>query len=522
LPSTFTVMNLADDGPGSLRQAILDANGAGGPDAVVFAAHLHGTIALTSGELTIADDVTVDGPGANRLTISGSDASRVFSILGSAHVSMDGLRIAHGRANGSSPLMPSAGGGIFNLGSLTLTDVVLSDNRAVGDPNAVVPVNPVFNLAGGGLGGGLVNYGTLIVTGCTFSANQALGADHTDSSAFSFPGPAFAGNGLGGAISNEGTATVTGCEFVGNLGLAGSDCRGDFAAIGGGGAVHNDAVLTVSGSSFRQNRAQGGNNSVSPFHNGHALGGAIQSGSLLPLAGGPAASLTVQGCTLDHNLSQGGNDNTVTLPLAFVPPADAPDNGYGGGILVYEGSATISQSTLSHNQAQGGAGGAAQKGSLGVGGGIFFFSFLGGVTATVTDCTLSHNDAIGGPGRSGGRGGDGLGGGIAIGGLGSPFAAPGTAVISNTTLDHNLAQGGGGGSGGDGLGGGVFNDAGSTLSVTTSTIDHNQAQGGRVARRGADGRGIGGGVYNLGVLSVDLLTVIAHNRASTSNDNVFP
>ncbi len=46
LPSTFTVMNLNDSGPGSLRAAI-----ASGDDTIAFAKGLHGTITLTSGEL---------------------------------------------------------------------------------------------------------------------------------------------------------------------------------------------------------------------------------------------------------------------------------------------------------------------------------------------------------------------------------------------------------------------------------------------------------------------------------------
>src|SRR6516164_5004795 len=80
VPSTFTVRNLADSGPGSLRQAVLDANAHPGADGIRFAHGLHGTIALTSGELSITDDLTIDGPGANRLAVSGNDASRVFQI----------------------------------------------------------------------------------------------------------------------------------------------------------------------------------------------------------------------------------------------------------------------------------------------------------------------------------------------------------------------------------------------------------------------------------------------------------
>src|SRR5258708_1818083 len=58
LPSTFTVLNVADSGAGSLRQAILDANANAGADTINFAGQLHGTIGLTSGQLpAITDDL---------------------------------------------------------------------------------------------------------------------------------------------------------------------------------------------------------------------------------------------------------------------------------------------------------------------------------------------------------------------------------------------------------------------------------------------------------------------------------
>src|SRR5262245_32733574 len=78
--STFTVQNLADSGPDSLRQAVLDANTLAGADEIKFDRKLLGTIALTSGQLSITDDLTIHGPGADELTVSGSDNSRVFSI----------------------------------------------------------------------------------------------------------------------------------------------------------------------------------------------------------------------------------------------------------------------------------------------------------------------------------------------------------------------------------------------------------------------------------------------------------
>jgi hypothetical protein len=77
------------------------------------------------------------------------------------------------------------------------------------------------------------------------------------------------------------------------------------------------------------------------------------------------------------------------------------------------------------------------------------------------------------------------------------------------------------GSGGNGLGGGLYNDAGATLTVSVSTIKRNSADGGAAGAGGSDGQGVGGGVYNLGTFNVDTFTVIKDNHASTSNNNIF-
>jgi hypothetical protein len=94
LPSTFTVTNLLDSGPGSLRAAITAANTTAGADVIRFAGGLKGTIPLAS-ELSITGDLTINGPNANQLTVSGGNATRVFHVSGSAtHLAMDSLTIA--------------------------------------------------------------------------------------------------------------------------------------------------------------------------------------------------------------------------------------------------------------------------------------------------------------------------------------------------------------------------------------------------------------------------------------------
>src|SRR5436309_1310435 len=66
LLSTFTVMNLNDAGPGSLRAAALAATLHPGEDTIQFRAGLTGTLTLGS-TLNLVDDVRIIGPGAGQL-----------------------------------------------------------------------------------------------------------------------------------------------------------------------------------------------------------------------------------------------------------------------------------------------------------------------------------------------------------------------------------------------------------------------------------------------------------------------
>src|SRR4051794_21624092 len=149
LPSTFTVTNLLDTGAGSLRTAVAAANANPGADTIDFATT--GTIALTSGELDITDSVTINGPGAGALTVSGNQDSRVFGIAGNPTVTIANLTVANGWAgylwnNGGIP--PPLGGGIHMAGgSLTLDHVTVTGNYAVGNPGSR------YLSAGVGLGG---------------------------------------------------------------------------------------------------------------------------------------------------------------------------------------------------------------------------------------------------------------------------------------------------------------------------------------------------------------------------------
>src|ERR1043166_6378253 len=125
---TRTVTSTADDGPGTLRQALVDAN-----DGDVINFMVTGTIQISSGQLTIDDSITIQGPGSNHLTIDANSTSRVFFVNAGNTVTISGLTITHGNPSGAD------GGGIYNDRS------VLTVNLCVIDANNAFSGGGIFN-----------------------------------------------------------------------------------------------------------------------------------------------------------------------------------------------------------------------------------------------------------------------------------------------------------------------------------------------------------------------------------------
>lgn len=215
----------------SLREALADANHYGTAQTITFAPALSGETITVGSELAISTQVTIQGPGASQLTISGGNASRVFEVGTTGVATLSGLTIANGRVDNAS-FPEGSGGGILNRGSLTLLDCVLSSNEAGGTHL--------------GHGGAIYHHGTgLVALRCSFTANQtggggyggALGADSgiVEITASTFSGNnSLAGLGNGGAFSNFGAATqITNSTFSGN------------SAANGGAIIHYGNSLTL-------------------------------------------------------------------------------------------------------------------------------------------------------------------------------------------------------------------------------------------------------------------------------------
>ena len=189
-PQTYTVNNLNDSGPGSLRAAIASANAdsysGSASDTIVFDSSLAGqTIGLTTvgdnsdgnSALAITAPILIDGSTAPGLTIFRASTTldfRIFYVAGGGNLTLNDLTINGGRSSGY-------GGGLENEdGTVTLTGDTFSNNSA------------------GQLGGGLLNGGTATLTGDTFTNDSV-----TQSYDFG-----------GGGIVNFGNATLMDGHFT--------------------------------------------------------------------------------------------------------------------------------------------------------------------------------------------------------------------------------------------------------------------------------------------------------------------
>src|SRR5690606_15559995 len=118
--ASFEVTTTADSGAGSLRQAIIDANGNGQADTITFAPGL-GTIDLTSGELDITDDLTITDPEGD-VSIDTGGSGRIVDVFDAGSVTISGLTLSGGSTGGS-------GGAILSRTTdLTVTDSTVTGN----------------------------------------------------------------------------------------------------------------------------------------------------------------------------------------------------------------------------------------------------------------------------------------------------------------------------------------------------------------------------------------------------------
>lgn len=244
--ATLTVINVADSGAGSLRAALASASDG---DTINFS--VAGTITLTSGDLVINKSLTIAGPGAPLLTVSGNSISRVFRVDDGTAVEkavvISGLTVTEGNVIewiGNN----REGGGIRNTENLILSGCVISDNKAR---------HHIFEL-GIAAGGGIFNAGSLTVISGTISGNTVQGIFYAE----------------GGGIFNSGTATLT---------LINSTVSGNQAVVSGSEVVFalGGGIRDLGGRVTLINSTISGNQALSPDAAPlAAFGGGIYTGTL--------------------------------------------------------------------------------------------------------------------------------------------------------------------------------------------------------------------------------------------------
>ena len=305
---------------------------------------LDSDIAMTGGEaagfvggIAINKDIVIDGKGH---TISAEDLGRIFSIGEGFTVTLTNATLINGKAD--------KGGAIYNDGSLTLSDVKLSDNAA------------------DSYGGAVFNNGHLVVSDSVFDSNDIVNrgsasVDYGGAAIYNWydgvltvSGSNFTnniknyknGDRLVGAVATIGDATISDSCFVNNAGRWGG------AISASGYLIAGDDVntLTVSGSTFKEN------------------GGLYGAGIFVA-----GSDFTVSDCVFDKNTAFGKGDMTpnnnngaaivVTDTGKDIAGAITGSNftnnkaQYGGAIYICEGNIAISDSLFVNNSAdvEGGA-----------------------------------------------------------------------------------------------------------------------------------------------------------------------
>ena len=310
----------------------------------------------------------------------------------------------------------NVGGGVDNLGALTLSNSTLRGNSAAFDGAGVCNLGQATLMdsmvqanSAGAYGGGISNSNgavSLAVQRCTLDSNAAN---------------------EGGGISSFESLIVTDCSITAN------------SAGDGGGGIIGFSSTTVEGSTFAGNSA-------------------VDGGGILSLG-----SCAVSGVTITANLAMRGggilNDGAMSLSSCTISNNSAQSDVAWGGGLGNLGTISINNSTISGNSAPSGGGivngsyvSYAQAGTMIVtnsiitGNSAYWFEG-GGIlnsigTVTVTDSTLDHNSA----GHDGGG-----------------IHSYETVILTNSTIAFNSAGS---------SGGGIRNNGG-TLTVTNSTIAYN-------------------------------------------------
>ncbi|KAB8317723.1 hemolysin [Tolypothrix campylonemoides VB511288] len=411
--ATITVSSAADNGAGSLRNAIAQAQSG---DTIQFGSNLAGqTITLNSGQLTVNKNLTIDGSGAAGLTISGNNASRIFDVTtpGSSFT-LRNLTLANGKASGDWE--NGAGGAVRVVSGDKLTTLNVENSKFLN--------NSASGAGGGAIWGGFNTANT--ITGSVFEGN--------DSTA----GKSERGGGAI-AVNTNSSLTVKNSDFTNNKGT-------------NGGAINTVlSKLTVEDSTFRNNDSTAGG-PVGPHTIGY--GGAIYTDGAN--ASGPnydygpiGGTITIRNSEFESNKAagQGGglflyaySPDKVIVENSKIAKnqviEDSRGDSLGGGLRIGNAEFNVNNTTFTDNR------------SLQQGGGLWIGEEAPG---TISKSTFTGNRAESTDGKTG------LGGAISFANYSNPVTIDGTTVADNYA----------------GFQGGGISGGGSFTTVKDSTFTNN-------------------------------------------------
>ncbi|MFP5271031.1 DUF4114 domain-containing protein [Coleofasciculus sp.] len=387
MSQVFTVQNQKDKGQGSLRDAIAQAQSG---DTIKFASRLKNkTIKLTSGQLEIDKDLTIDGSKASGLTISGNNKSRVFFLQGDPSwepidVTIKNLTIANGKTTGTGE--NASGAGIWTHGFTTLEveGIKFKNNHANGGGGGAIfagwrstntVINSIFenNSASGtdGRGGGAIavkSESSTIVQDSEFTKNKGShgGAINTLLGGLTVENSTFTKNtstDAGGAILTDGASATSNSSTKGTIEISNSRFDGN-QGTGQGGALF---LYVYDGDKVILKDSTVINNQVIADAKGNSLGGGLRHGK---------GELIIQDTTFAYNraFQQGGGawvgENapvTIDNSLFYGNRAESADGkgGIGGALALPSESNTrkISNTTVADNYAGFMGGGFANGGN---------------------------------------------------------------------------------------------------------------------------------------------------------------
>lgn len=286
-PTVVTSGN--DSGAGTLRQVIADACAG---SVVTFAGGV-GTINLSTAELVVAKDLTIDGGAGVTVTRqTGSPSFRIFRIDAGNTVVLDSLTISNGNVAGD-------GAGILNFGNLSVLDSVLSGNAST---------------AGNG-GGGIANYGTLSVDNSTIAQNSAV----------------FAGGGV--VQIDGGNATLTRCTLSGNSAPQGAGAMLQSVTLNSSMTISNCTISgnsgTLTGSGLANFASGSGTSSTLTVTNSTIANNTGPVGAVVTGVNAGAATVTLR-----NNIYAGNSADNVRLDAPAVITSlgnNLSDDATGGG-----------------------------------------------------------------------------------------------------------------------------------------------------------------------------------------------